>query len=117
MPSCSLAATSLLMLIAESDSNEHMPILMHTATHTAVPRHCQPDSDSSSNYEYFASHTTHTSLAMSFIPNQLAVVKHVHQSKLLILLAGKIDSVVMHTFELWCLDFFDCKEIKDEDQS
>jgi hypothetical protein len=53
---------------------------------------------------------------MSFIPNQPAVVEHVHQSKSLVLLAGEIDPAVMHTFELGCLDFFDCKEIKDEGQ-
>lgn len=81
-----------------------------------MPRRRQPDSDSSSDYEYFASHTTRASLAMSFIPNQLAVVEHVHQSKSPILLAGEIDPAVMCTFELGCLDFFDCKEIKDNDQ-
>jgi hypothetical protein len=53
---------------------------------------------------------------MSFIPNQLAVIEHMHQSKSLILLAGEIDPAVMRTFELGCLDFFDCKEIKDNDQ-
>ena len=60
------AATLLLMLITESDSDEHMPILMHTATHTAVPHHHQPDSDSSSDHEYFVSHTTHASLTIVF---------------------------------------------------
>lgn len=53
---------------------------------------------------------------MSFIPNQLAVVEHIHQSKSPILLAGEIDPAVMRTFELGCLDFFDCKEIKEGDQ-
>jgi len=55
-------------------------------------------------------------LTMSFIPNQLAIVEHVHQSKLPMLLTGDIDPAVMHTFKLGCLDFFDCKEIKAGDQ-
>ena len=53
---------------------------------------------------------------MSFIPNQLAVVEHVHQSKSPVLLAGEINPAVMQTFELSCLNFFDCKETKEEDQ-
>jgi hypothetical protein len=55
-------------------------------------------------------------LAMSFVSNQIAFVEHIHQSKSPVLLAGKIDPAIMHTFELGCLDFFDCKEIKEEDQ-
>jgi len=53
---------------------------------------------------------------MSFIPNQLTVMEHIHQSKSPILLAGEIDPAVMQTFELGCLDFFNCKEIKEGDQ-
>jgi len=89
---------------------------MHTTTPIASPHQHQPESNSSSDYKYFTSHTTRTSLTMSFIPNQLAVVEHVHQSKSPILLAGEINLAVMCTFELGCLDFFDCEEIKADDQ-
>ena len=53
---------------------------------------------------------------MSFISNQLTIVEHVHQSKSPMLLTGEIDPAVMCMFELGCLDFFDSKEIKEEDQ-
>jgi hypothetical protein len=88
----------------------------HIVTPTAPPRRLQTESDFSSDFKYPISNMSRASLAMSFIPNQLAIVEHVHQSKLPILLAGEIDPAVMRTFELGCLDFFDSKEIKEEDQ-
>jgi hypothetical protein len=110
-------ATSPLTPITEADDNdEHTPIFMHIVTATTLPRPSHNNSDSSSDYEYFTSHISRTSFLMSFVPNQVAMVEHVHQLKSPILLAGEIDPTVMHTFELGCLDFFDCKEVKEGDQ-
>jgi hypothetical protein len=112
---------SALTPIPESEDNDPQSptaalINTHIVTPTALPLCLRTESDSSSDFEYPISSTNRASLAMSFIPNQLAVVEHVHQSKSPVLLAGEIDPAVMHMFELGCLDFFDSKEIKEEDQ-
>lgn len=112
---------STLTLIPEGDNNDTQtptapPTAVHTVTSTTSSHCAQIDSDSSSDFDYPISYTNHHSHIMSFIPNQMATVEHIHQSKSPILLAGEIDPAVMQTFELGCLDFFNCKEIKEEDQ-
>ena len=101
------------------DSDSQTPAQLPTVTHIVAsnsPPCPQIDSDSSSDLDYPCFRTKYTALSMSFIPNQIAVVEHIHQSKSPTLLAGEIDPAVMRTFELGCLDFFDCKGIKEEDQ-
>ena len=119
VPSCLPTAVSPLTLIPDSDDNdEQTPELAHTTTPPVLLPCHQSNSDLSSDYEYYTSHPTRVLLAMSSIPNQIAAVEHlhVHQSKSPILLAGEIDPVVMCMFKLGCLDFFNSKEIKEDDQ-
>lgn len=52
---------------------------------------------------------------MSFVPNQVAMVEHLHQSKSPVL-TGDINTQVMWDFELCCMNFFGEKDVKEEDQ-
>lgn len=116
--SCSPATASTLTAIPENEDNDLVsPALQPTFTHivapTTAPHHPQIESDSSSDFKYPIASTNRYSFTMLFIPNQLAIVEHIHQSKSPVLLAGKIDLAIMHMVELGCLHSFDCKEIKE----
>ena len=118
-PASPVTASTLTPITETDDSDSHTLAQPVTVAHIVAPKpphHTQIDSDSSSDFEYPCFHTNYAVPSMSFIPNQVAIVEHIHQSKSPTLLAGEIDPAVMRTFELGCLDFFDCKEIKEEDQ-